>query len=163
MKVNELVLAKCIANKETSLVLGQYYVVDAIYIGQSMSSVVIDGIHYNSIRFEYYDDKHNELDIYHSKYSPYFKKLEIPIEEYDFTKDPHVYAEEELEEDKEIELIPIEEFNISYNLGFVDYRKIEVLKDYLNKDFQTIYDTLDLLIKNQKKLSNAVNELKKGK
>lgn len=68
-----------------------------------------------------------------------------------------------IEEDKEIELIPIEDFNISYNLEFIDYKNIEVLKNYLNKDFQTIFDTLDLLISNQKKLEKAVNELKKGK
>jgi hypothetical protein len=41
----------------------------------------------------------------------------------------------------------IEGFNISYNLGFVNYENMEVLKKCLNKDFQTIYDTLDLLIK----------------
>ena len=68
-----------------------------------------------------------------------------------------------LEEDKEIELIPIEDFNISYNLGFIDYKNIEVLKNHLNKDFQRIFDTLDLLIENQKILEKAVNELKKGK
>lgn len=68
-----------------------------------------------------------------------------------------------IEEDKEIELIPIKDFNISYNLGFIDYKNIEVLKEYLNKDFQVIFDTLDLLILNQKKLGKAVNELKKGK
>ena len=65
-----------------------------------------------------------------------------------------------IEEDEEIELIPIEEFNISYKLDFIDYKKIEILKEYLNKNFQKIFDTLDLLIINQKKIAN---ELKKGK
>lgn len=65
-----------------------------------------------------------------------------------------------IEEDEEIELIPIEEFNISYKLDFIDYKNIEILKEYLNKNFQKIFDTLDLLIINQKKIAN---ELKKGK
>lgn len=67
----------------------------------------------------------------------------------------------EIVEDKKIELIPLKEFNISYKLDFIDYKNIEVLKNYLNKDFQTIYDTLDLLILNQKKLKDAINELLK--
>ena len=63
-----------------------------------------------------------------------------------------------IEEDKKIEFEDIEGFNVSYKLDFVDYKNIEVLKNYLNKDFQTIYDTLDLLIKNQKKLIEVINE-----
>lgn len=41
---------------------------------------------------------------------------------------------------------------ITYDLGFIDYKNIETLKEWLNKDFQKIYDTLDLLIKNQNQL-----------
>lgn len=78
---------------------------------------------------------------------------------YLFTKQTAIV--EVIEEDKEIELIPIKDFNISYNLGFIDYKNIEVLKNHLNKDFQQIFDTLDLLIENQKILEKAVNELKK--
>ncbi len=47
----------------------------------------------------------------------------------------------------------LEEFGlIQYNLGYIDYKNIETLKEWLNKDFQTIYDTIDLIIKNQNKL-----------
>lgn len=54
--------------------------------------------------------------------------------------------------DEEDELIDIEEFSISYSLDYIDYKNIDVLKNHLNKDFQTIFDTLDKLIKNQKKI-----------
>lgn len=46
----------------------------------------------------------------------------------------------------------LEEIGIQYNLGYIDYKNIETLKECLNKDFQTIYDTIDLIIKNQNKL-----------
>ena len=60
--------------------------------------------------------------------------------------------------DEEDEFIDIEEFCISYSLDYIDYRNIDVLKNYLNKDFQTIFDTLDKLIKNQKKIINKLKE-----
>lgn len=78
MKIDELVLAKCIKNidpwgdKETGLEIGKYYVVEEIHIGQSNSSIKINGKVYNSILFEYYNDHLEFLDIYHSKYSPYY-------------------------------------------------------------------------------------------
>jgi ribosomal protein S18 len=56
---------------------------------------------------------------------------------------------------KEEKKIPekLEEFGIiQYNLDYIDYKNIETLKEWLNKDFQTIYDTIDLIIKNQNKL-----------
>ena len=56
-----------------------------------------------------------------------------------------------IEEEKKIPE-KLEEFGIQYNLDYIDYKNIETLKKWLNKDFQTIYDTLDLLIKNQNKL-----------
>lgn len=57
-----------------------------------------------------------------------------------------------LEEAKEIPE-KLEEFGlIRYNLDYIDYKNIETLKEWLNKDFQTIYDTIDLIIKNQNKL-----------
>ena len=46
----------------------------------------------------------------------------------------------------------LEEFEIQYNLDYIDYKNIETLKKYLNKDFQTIYDTIDLIIKNQNQI-----------
>lgn len=78
MKIDELVLAKCIKNidpwgdKETGLEIGKYYVVEEIHIGQSNSSIKINGKVYNSILFEYYNDHLELLDVYHSKYSSYY-------------------------------------------------------------------------------------------
>ena len=60
--------------------------------------------------------------------------------------------------DEEDEFIDIEEFCTSYSLDYIDYRNIEVLKNHLNKDFQTIFDTLDKLIKNQKLIINKLKE-----
>ena len=79
MKVEELVLAKCIKNidawteEEIDLEIGKYYVVQEINIGQSHSSIKINDKSYNSILFEYYNDYLEEFNIYNSKYSPYFK------------------------------------------------------------------------------------------
>ena len=62
MKVENLVLAKCIKNidpwsdKNTGLEIGKYYVIEEINIGQSKSSIKINGKSYNSILFEYYND-----------------------------------------------------------------------------------------------------------
>ena len=78
MKCKDLVLAKCIKNidtwgdKNTGLEIDKYYVVEEIHIGQSNSSIKINGKIYNSILFEYYNDYLEKIDIYHSKYSPYF-------------------------------------------------------------------------------------------
>lgn len=77
MKVEDLVLAKCIKNidpwsdKDTGLEIGKYYVIEEIHISQSMSSIKINGKSYNSILFKYYNDYLEEIDIYDSKYSPY--------------------------------------------------------------------------------------------
>ena len=77
MKVEELVLAKCIRNidpwddKDTGLEIGKYYVIEEIHIGQSNSSIKINGKSYNSILFEYYNNYLEEFNIYNSKYSPY--------------------------------------------------------------------------------------------
>ena len=60
--------------------------------------------------------------------------------------------------DEKDEFIDIEEFCTSYSLDYIDYRNIEVLKEYLNKDLQSIFDTLDKLIKNQKKIINKIKE-----
>ena len=62
MKLKELVLAKCIQNinpwgdENTGLNINKYYVIEEINIGQSHSSVKINGKSYNSILFEYYND-----------------------------------------------------------------------------------------------------------
>ena len=80
MKSEELVLAKCInnidtwADKEIDLEIGKYYVVEEINIGQSNSTIKINGKSYNSILFEYYNDYLKKFNIYNSKYSPYFKR-----------------------------------------------------------------------------------------
>ena len=67
-----------------------------------------------------------------------------------------------IEEEKEIEFEDIESFGVHYSWDYIDYKNIEELKKYTNKDFQNIFDTLDKLIKNQKKLIDAVNKLNKG-
>ena len=78
MKLNELVLAECIKNidpmrdENIGLEVGKYYVVEEINIGQSYSTIKINGKSYNSILFRYYNDYLKMIDIYHSKYSPYF-------------------------------------------------------------------------------------------
>ena len=72
MKCEELVLAKCIKNidpwgdKETGLEIGKYYIVEEIHIGQSNSSIKINGKSYNTILFEYYNDYLEQFDIYNS-------------------------------------------------------------------------------------------------
>ena len=76
MKLEELVLAICVRTEawgsgETDLILGNYYVIDEINIGQSHSTVKINGKSYNSIMFDYYETK--PLNIY-EKYSPYRMK-----------------------------------------------------------------------------------------
>jgi hypothetical protein len=58
----------------------------------------------------------------------------------------------------ENEFIDIESFGIHYSLDYIDYKNIDVLKNHLNKDFQTIFDTFDILIKNQKKIINKLKE-----
>lgn len=89
MKLEELILAKCINDVDpwndgkTSLEVGRYYLPERINIGQSCSDVVIDGKSYNSILFDFYDSRLEEIDIYHSKYSPYFREEDKEIEELD--------------------------------------------------------------------------------
>lgn len=61
---------------------------------------------------------------------------------------------------KEDEFIDIESFGIHYSWDYIDYKNIEELKKYVNKDFQNIFDTLDKLIKNQKKIITALKENK---
>ena len=79
MKVENLVLAKCIKNidpwsdKNTGLEIGKYYVIEEINIGQSKSSIKINGKSYNSILFEYYNDYLEEIDIYKS----YFRRIGV--------------------------------------------------------------------------------------
>lgn len=76
MKINELVLAKCIDNwdewdsKPNGLEINKYYVVTEINIGQSNSNIMINGSYYNSIMFEYFDSYMRPLNIY-KVYSPY--------------------------------------------------------------------------------------------
>lgn len=60
--------------------------------------------------------------------------------------------------DEEDEFEDIESFGVHYSWDYIDYKNIEELKKYVNKDFQNIFDTLDKLIKNQKKI---IEKLKK--
>lgn len=74
MKVEELLLAKCIknidpmGNTDIGLEVGSYYVVTHINMGQSYTSITINNKSYNSVLFEFYNLA--EVDIY-SKYNPY--------------------------------------------------------------------------------------------
>jgi hypothetical protein len=93
----------------------------------------------HEVEKEYETNKYSIFDTYCKKY----KRIEL-----EDLNDEIKFLEEEKK-------IPekLEEFGlIQYNLDYIDYKNIETLKEWLNKDFQTIYDTLDLLIKNQNKL-----------
>jgi ribosomal protein S18 len=63
--------------------------------------------------------------------------------------------------DDEDEFEDVERFGIHYSWDYIDYKNIEELKKYVNKDFQNIFDTLDKLIKNQKKIIEKIKELEK--
>lgn len=69
MKPNSLLVGKCIREVE-GLNLGQYYVIEEVNVGQSHSSVVVNGKGYNSIYFEYYNEDKKKVNIY-EEYSPY--------------------------------------------------------------------------------------------
>lgn len=90
MKVDELIWGRCLmeeepfSHKKTGLKNNVLYAIEEINIGQSHSSVTIEGKKYNSAMFEYYDKNFKEIDIYKSKYSPYFRnklKKEMTYEE----------------------------------------------------------------------------------
>lgn len=72
----------------------------------------------------------------------------------------NVYAwlnsEVEILDEEEFE--DIKSFGIHYSWDYIDYKNIEELKKYVNKDFQNIFDTLDKLIKNQKKIIEKLNK-----
>ena len=76
MEIKEILLAKCINNidpwgdKKTDLVIGKLYKVDEIHMGQSYTTITIDNKSYNSVMFEFYDEKNNEINIY-KIYNPY--------------------------------------------------------------------------------------------
>lgn len=75
-KLEDLLYAKCIenidpmGNMKTGLEIGKYYIVSNISMGQSYTSIFINGKSYNSVLFEFYDSNYKEVNIY-SKYSPY--------------------------------------------------------------------------------------------
>ena len=52
----------------------------------------------------------------------------------------------------------IESFGVHYSWDYIDYKNIEELKKYMNEDFQNIFDTLDKLIKNQKKIIERLKD-----
>ena len=60
--------------------------------------------------------------------------------------------------DEEDEFEDIESFGVHYSWDYIDYKNIEELKKYVNKDFQNIFDTLDKLNKNQKKIIMRLKE-----
>ena len=60
--------------------------------------------------------------------------------------------------DEEDEFEDIESFGVHYSWDYIDYKNIEELKKYVNKDFQNIFDTLDKLIKNQKKIISRLKD-----
>lgn len=60
--------------------------------------------------------------------------------------------------DEENEFEDIESFGVHYSWDYIDYKNIEELKKYVNKDFQNIFDTLDKLIKNQKKIIERLKD-----
>ena len=60
--------------------------------------------------------------------------------------------------DEEDEFEDIESFGVHYSWDYIDYKNIEELKKYVNKDFQNIFDTLDKLIKNQKKIIERLKD-----
>ena len=60
--------------------------------------------------------------------------------------------------DEEDEFEDIKSFGVHYSWDYIDYKNIEELKKYVNKDFQNIFDTLDKLIKNQKKIIERLKE-----
>lgn len=59
---------------------------------------------------------------------------------------------EEILEEKKLPEKLEEIGKIDYNLGFIDYKNIEVLKTWLNSDIQSILNELDLIVKNQNQL-----------
>ena len=69
-----------------------------------------------------------------------------------------MYEVEILDEEDEFE--DIESFGVHYSWDYIDYKNIEELKKYVNKDFQNIFDTLDKLIKNQKKIIDVINDMR---
>lgn len=51
---------------------------------------------------------------------------------------------------------------IDYDLGFIDYKNIEVLKKWLNNDIQSILNELDLIVKNQNQIIDYLESKEKG-
>lgn len=97
---------------------------------------------------------YNQKDKRYHNVNP--KRLDLSSKFGDFNFN---YLDDEVEIlDEEDDFIDVEEFCTSYSLDYIDYRDIEVLKEYLNKDLQNIFDTLDKLIKNQKKIINKLKE-----
>lgn len=95
-----------------------------------------------------------EYDTNHKRYESYFDEQIWTLNDFvnvDDNLNDTVKIPNDEEEKKKIPE-KLEEFGIQYNLDYIDYKNIETLKKWLNKDFQTIYDTLDLIIKNQNQL-----------
>ena len=67
-----------------------------------------------------------------------------------------------LEEEKKLPEKLEEIGNIDYNLGYIDYKNIEVLKNWLNNDIQSILNELDLIVKNQNQIIDYLKSKEKG-
>ena len=80
----------------------------------------------------------------------HFYLSECFLESSMFDKCIQVLDEEEFED--------IESFGVHYSWDYIDYKNIEELKKYMTQDFQKIFDTLDKLIKNQKKIIQKLNK-----
>lgn len=94
-----------------------------------------------------YYDKHEDIDL--------MSCLSMDKEELN-------YEVHEIEEEKKLPKKLEEIGNIDYNLGYIDYKNIEVLKDWLNKDIQSILNELDLIVKNQNQLIDYLESKEKG-
>lgn len=82
----------------------------------------------------------------------HFYLSECFLESSMFEKCIQVLDEEEFED--------IESFGVHYSWDYIDYKNIEELKKYMTQDFQKIFDTLDKLIKNQKKIIEKLDKKK---
>lgn len=76
--MNYKIQAKCVEEsrneipcKKHDLEVGKFYNVESISMGQSYTSIGIDGKIYNSVLFEFYENG-KEIDIYNDKrFNPY--------------------------------------------------------------------------------------------
>jgi hypothetical protein len=95
--------------------------------------------------------KYNNINYYWCNQCKIYERIE------DGSKDlyndlDNLNDEAEIIEEKKIPEKLEEIGKIDYNLGYIDYKNIEVLKTWLNNDMSTIFNELDLIVKNQNQL-----------